>query len=684
MKSPSSTNLFQHGGAGALRCKPCLLLFVPLILLSLAAVAGAQQAADAVYGWGQNQYGQVGNGESGEGELLYVEVPARVVGPGGAGFLSEIVSIAAGGSHTIAAKATSGTVFAWGSNGIGQLGDDNGGAGEYSEVPVQTLAPAGEAGYLTGVVAVAAGWSHSVALKGDGTVWTWGGNLFGALGDGTSANSPRPVQVVAPDEEFPEREYLEDIVAIAAGGYCTNLALRADGTVFAWGRNDVGQLGQGDIGGHSHVPVKVHNIPTEPPLVIAVASSGQVSTALREDGTALAWGGSGCAGHFLSHYHPLPVPVAGPGGEGVMEDIAEIRPYGALKDDGTVWIWRYPTTIGTPGQAPGPWGQGFVTDAIGITQPYAIGHSGQAVTLVTRADGTVWRCYSLYPWSSALGLAPVRLLTNAFFVSPGDQHAAILTNGPLETFTLTALSDPAEATTIAVDPQQAEYEFGDEVSVEAELDPGWIWLGWTGDVWHFSDPDSLEITVVIEGDSTVTAHFEPGPTFEVATEDDLDWVYQNTPNILSNGGHKVALEVTVTDLAGNNSVSVSVSKKPDSGTGEVTVEDDPQEDPLLKYVYGSMRSDGTAGTGPLILEVTVTGDLAGEMTQEVSFTCHKLGDIDGNGGPAPGDLSLLINKLNGLGNGGFHDKAFDLDANGGAAPADVFLLINILNGQPVP
>jgi len=169
------------------------------------------------------------------------------------------------------------------------------------------------------------------------------------------------------------------------------------------------------------------------------------------------------------------------------------------------------------------------------------------------------------------------------------------------------------------------------------------------------------------------------PAVEVATEDGLDWVYQNTPGTLSHGGHKVTLTVTVTDLNGNDSVSVSVSKQPGSGPGEVDVQDGTTG--LERIVYGSNRS--LEADGPLTLDVVVTGNVAGSTTVSVPFVCRKLGDVDGNGGAEPSDVSVLILKLNGLPPAGMHDRAFDIDGNGGAEPGDVQVLINIMNGLPV-
>jgi len=82
-----------------------------------------------------------------------------------------------------------------------------------------------------------------------------------------------------------------------------------------------------------------------------------------------------------------------------------------------------------------------------------------------------------------------------------------------------------------------------------------------------------------------------------------------------------------------------------------------------------------------VIEVICTGNKSPEATVlEVPFACRFLGDLDGNGGAEPTDMSLLINKLNGTDTSGFHAYAFDLDKNGGAEPTDLSILINILNG----
>lgn len=202
-----------------------------------------------VYAWGFNGQGQVGDGTT-----QNRSTPVKVSG------LTNIVSIAAGsrtgyysyaprlGGHALALKAD-GTVWAWGSNNNGQLGD---GTTTNRATPVQVAG-------LSDVIAIAAGGpsvppasgdygGHSLALKSDGTVWSWGFNGYGQLGDGTTTNRATPVQVVG----------LSDVVAIAAGSF-HSLARKKDGTVWAWGLNDAGQLGDGTTTNRT-TPVQVANI----------------------------------------------------------------------------------------------------------------------------------------------------------------------------------------------------------------------------------------------------------------------------------------------------------------------------------------------------------------------------------------------------------------------------------------
>ncbi|MCL6560248.1 MAG: hypothetical protein K6U74_15935, partial [Firmicutes bacterium] len=239
--------------------------------------------------------------------------------------LTNVISVAAGCSHSIALK-DDGTVWVWGYGPAAGL--DQG-----SSVPRQVYG-------LTDVVGIAAGNYHSLALKRDGTVWAWGQNNEGQLGDGTKYNNRyEPVQVAG----------LSDVVAIAGGGG-HSLALKNDGTVWAWGWNQDGQLGDGTTTSTT-TPVQVAGLSN----VVVIAAGERHSLALRGDGTVWAWGynGYGQLGDGTTDNRLTPAQV--PGLSGIISIAAGIYHSLALKSDGTVWAWGY-NEMGQLGI--GTWGQG--------------------------------------------------------------------------------------------------------------------------------------------------------------------------------------------------------------------------------------------------------------------------------------------------------------------------------------
>jgi uncharacterized delta-60 repeat protein len=157
-----------------------------------------------------------------------------------------------------------GSVWTWGWNATGGLGD-----GTRADHATPVAVPG-----LTKVVAVSAGAYHTLALRGDGTVWAWGMNVFGELGDGTTVDRLLPVQVPG----------LTGVVGLAAGGL-HSLAVRGDGTVWAWGWNGFGQLGDGTVQTRTS-PVQVPGLAG----MDAVSAGLYHSVATREDGWALGWG----------------------------------------------------------------------------------------------------------------------------------------------------------------------------------------------------------------------------------------------------------------------------------------------------------------------------------------------------------------------------------------------------------
>ncbi len=244
----------------------------------------ALKSDGTVLSWGDNYSGEIGNRESAD-----ASVPSRIVG------LAGVTAISAGGAHGVA-LAADGSVWTWGLDDFGQLGDGTQTApyvGRSTPMPVPGL---------TQVVKISAGGSHTIVLKSDGTLWAWGRNLEGQLGDGTFTNRSSPVQVAIG---------LTGVVAVSAGGSHT-LALRRDGTVWAWGAGYGYQLGNGAGDDHA-TPVQVVGLTH----VVAISASGH-SMALRDDGTVWAWGpnGAGELGDGTLIDRALPVVVLREGGAG--------------------------------------------------------------------------------------------------------------------------------------------------------------------------------------------------------------------------------------------------------------------------------------------------------------------------------------------------------------------------------
>ena len=278
-----------------------------------------------VWGWGYNSDSAIGNTTA----ALYQTTPIQVMGPNGQGWLTNVVQISAGGSHALALKAD-GTVWAWGYNPYG-LGD---GTVYSSATPVQVVGPGGS-GFLTGVVAVSAGGNDfSLALKADGSVWGWGLNRYGQLDSYTNLGS-NTAGVLTPVQAM----NLGGVVGISAGGN-HGLALESDGSVWAWGTNVWGELGNStNLGNYTWnvPPYGVAGIPA----AAGVSAGNGTSVALVADGTVWAWGngqqgqmGNGTA--TPNNTTPVQSSISGvstlqAGGEHIA----------AVKGDGTAWAWGY-------------------------------------------------------------------------------------------------------------------------------------------------------------------------------------------------------------------------------------------------------------------------------------------------------------------------------------------------------
>jgi len=288
-------------------------------------------------------------------------------------YITGVKAISSGDSHTVALK-NDGTVFAWGVNSYGQLGD-----GTYTNrnTPVPVRAPemtivTTPVRGLTGIIAISARGYRTVALRNDGTVWAWGYNVGGELGDGTYTNRNTPVQV----------RDLTDVKAISAGELHT-VALKNDGTVWAWGKNYYGQFGDGTTT-NRETPVQISGLSD-----FRTISAGAFNTvAIKNDGTVWAWGlnSSGQLGDGTTMDSNIPVQV---------NDLTDVIAISAgfvshavaLKSDGTVWVWG--------SNSYGQLGDGTTMDrntpvqVSGLTGVKEIS-AGDSHTVAIKNDGTVW------------------------------------------------------------------------------------------------------------------------------------------------------------------------------------------------------------------------------------------------------------------------------------------------------
>jgi hypothetical protein len=307
------------------------------------------------FGWGLNSSGQIG-----DGTVTSRRSPVSVVG----GF-TDWADVSAGNLHVLAVRAN-GTSWSWGSNQLGQLGDNT---------TTTRSSPVSVVGGFTDWCQVSAGYRHSLAVRTNGTVWAWGCNGQGRLGDNTTANRSSPVSVVGGFTDWCQ----------ASAGSDHSLGLRTNGTLWAWGCNGQGRLGDNTTTDRSS-PVSVVGGFTD---WCQVSAGNRHSLGLRTNGTLWAWGCNdvGRLGDNTTTDRSSPVSVVGGFTDWCQVSAGNFHNL-AIRTNGTLWAWGC-NDVGRLGDNTTTNRSSPVSVVGGFTDWCQVS-AGLSHSLATRMDGTLW------------------------------------------------------------------------------------------------------------------------------------------------------------------------------------------------------------------------------------------------------------------------------------------------------
>jgi alpha-tubulin suppressor-like RCC1 family protein len=273
--------------------------------------------------WGSGNYGQLGNNyaSSGQQVVFYgASSPVQTIS-GGTNWRS-----VSPGEEIIAAIKTDGTLWTWGNNPYGVLGINNNDFGVRRSSPVQTVAGG------TNWRSVSMGRQNAAAIKTDGTLWTWGSGRCGALGSGNVTNRSSPVQTISGGTNWRS-------VSVGVDSQYSIAAIKTDGTLWTWGCNCFGVLGDNTTASKSS-PVQTVAGGTNWKLI----SNNGTMAAIKTDGTLWTWGlnfGRGTLGDSSSIHRSSPVQTVAGGTNWRLVGASRFCMVSAIKTDGTLWTWGY-------------------------------------------------------------------------------------------------------------------------------------------------------------------------------------------------------------------------------------------------------------------------------------------------------------------------------------------------------
>lgn len=269
-----------------------------VLQLSVNSQTAVIKSDNSLWVWGDT-YEKTPIGNTGEyyASINYNSTPTKI--------MDDVVQISTGSNHTMAIKSD-GSLWTWGSNEDGQLGD--GTIAVYNLIPVKVM---------DNVVQAVGGFGHTLALKADGSLWAWGSNGRGQLGDGTTVMKKTPVKI------------MDNVTNIAAGS-SNSAAIKTDGSLWAWGWGNGGVL-PGDSTVYYDTPTKIMDD------VKSVSIGLYFAAAVKNDGSLWTWGHNsyGELGDGSVNSRETSTKI--------MDNVAEISTGGcnaaAIKTDGSLWTW---------------------------------------------------------------------------------------------------------------------------------------------------------------------------------------------------------------------------------------------------------------------------------------------------------------------------------------------------------
>ena len=432
----------------------------------------------SLWTWGNNKFGQLGNGKRNEYKFDYVEFVNVIVADKGktkpVKIMSNAASVSAGMSHAVAVK-TDGSLWAWGSNSDGQLGN---GTTEDSNIPIKIM---------ENVAFVSAGNRYSVAIKTDGSLWAWGNNSDGQLGNGTTESCKTPVKI------------MDNVTCVTASATHT-AAVKTDGSLWIWGYT---VLGWGGVNWPSKAikdggvlfalePVKIAD------EIVSVSASNFKTVTVKQDGSLLEW----------SAEH---------NGQKVLDDVISVSAGGeyehimAIKKDGSLWVWGNNNR--------GQFGEGTTEDSSipirvgpGILNEFERGYKVAAVSvgnthsMIITTEGSLYGCGEndrgqLGDGTTEERRLPVKLMDDVASVSAGALRTSVVkTDGSLWVWGFGQSGDDKTALTPTKIMDDVVFGSGDRaIKKDGSL---WVW-GYDHETHRFRTTKIMENAAFVSKDMVI-------------------------------------------------------------------------------------------------------------------------------------------------------------------------------------